>query len=74
MSPACPAWPLVLRVLHREEKDLGFITGRQESQKLKKKTPWTQGPKKGNPRGPTPGFLRDCKSQAGGSDMNKLPR
>ena len=38
MSPACPAWPLVLRVLHREEKDLGFITGRQESQKLKKNT------------------------------------
>ena len=37
MSPACPPWPLVLHVLHREEKDLGFITGRQESQKLKKK-------------------------------------
>ena len=53
---------------------LGFHNGETGKPKVKKKTPWTQGPKKGNPRGPTPGFLRDCKSQAGGSDMNKLPR
>ena len=51
MSPACPPWPLVLHVLHREEKDLGFITGRQESQKLKKKNTLDSRSKKRKSKG-----------------------
>ena len=75
MSPACPPWPLVLHVLHREEKDLGFITGRQESQKLKKKKHLGLKVQKKEIQG---GPLLDSSGTASprqvGSDMNKLPR